>query len=213
MLDHIKIAVAGLLLLAGLVGFYYFSAWPLVARVGMVLAGIAAALRAGLKPVKLNMVVLRATLDRIDELIDYVGRGEGLRLQLIQYMPELTGHRDWMVDIDAVKAHLAARAERVLVRDMHHRRIYCIHGAEVEVVDPVNNSEFCFNCRRIRVTHDGKLKGCLNRSDDLVPARGLSDEGLCEAFRAVVQARVPYYGVYVAEGAAARPASPVRGTA
>ena len=48
MLDHIKIAVAGLLLLAGLVGFYYFSAWPLVARVGMVLAGIAAGIAVGL---------------------------------------------------------------------------------------------------------------------------------------------------------------------
>jgi len=32
MVDHIKIAVAGLLLLAGLVGFYYFSTLPLVAK-------------------------------------------------------------------------------------------------------------------------------------------------------------------------------------
>ncbi len=42
MVDRIKIAIAGLLLLAGLAGFYYFQALPLVARVGMVLAGIAA---------------------------------------------------------------------------------------------------------------------------------------------------------------------------
>jgi preprotein translocase subunit SecE len=47
MVDHIKIAVAGLLLLAGLVGFYYFSALPLVARVAMVLAGIAAGIAVG----------------------------------------------------------------------------------------------------------------------------------------------------------------------
>jgi len=47
MLDRIKIAVAGLLLLAGLVGFYYFQTLPLVARVGMVLAGIAAGIVVG----------------------------------------------------------------------------------------------------------------------------------------------------------------------
>jgi preprotein translocase subunit SecE len=47
MLDHLKLALAGLLLLAGLVGFYYFSALPLVARVGMVLAGIAAGIAVG----------------------------------------------------------------------------------------------------------------------------------------------------------------------
>jgi len=41
MADKIKITLAGLALLAGLAGFYYFSTLPLVARVGMVLVGIA----------------------------------------------------------------------------------------------------------------------------------------------------------------------------
>lgn len=47
MVDHIKIAIAALLLMAGLAGFYYFSTMPLVARVGMVLAGIAAGIAVG----------------------------------------------------------------------------------------------------------------------------------------------------------------------
>ena len=47
MVDRIKIAAAALLLLAGLVGFYYFSTLPLVARVGMVLAGLAAGIAVG----------------------------------------------------------------------------------------------------------------------------------------------------------------------
>ena len=162
-----------------------------------VLAGIEAALRVGLKPVKLNMVVFAYTVEHIDEMIEFVSHGDGLKLQLIQFMPELAGQRDWMVDIDEVKRRLAARADRVLTRDMHHRRIFCFNGAEVEIVDPVYNAEFCFNCHRIRVTHDGKLKGCLNRDDDLVPARDLDDEGLRLAFRKVVANRVPYYGVHV----------------
>src|SRR5438046_7774890 len=80
---------------------------------------------------------------------------------------------------------------------MHHRRIYLFNGAEVEVVDPVYNAEFCMNCHRIRVTHQGELKGCLNRNDDLIPTRGLDDDCLRDAFRRVVANRVPYYGAYV----------------
>jgi GTP 3',8-cyclase len=165
-----------------------------------VLAGIEAALRVGLTPVKLNLVVFRRTVDQIPELIRFVSRNDRLRLQLIQFMPELVGpKKDWAVDIDAVKAWLAARADRVLVREMHHRRIYLFNRAEVEVVDPVYNREFCMNCHRIRVTHAGELKGCLNRNDDLVPTRGLDDAALRAAFRKVVAIRVPYYGGYLTD--------------
>jgi len=162
-----------------------------------VLRGIEEALRVGLKPVKLNLVVFRATLPHIPEMIRFVSRNDGLRLQLIQYMPELVGPKDWSVDIDGVKRWLEGRADRVLVREMHHRRIYQFGGAEVELVDPVYNREFCMNCHRIRVTHRAELKGCLNRNDDLVPTRGLDDRALRDAFRQVVAARVPYYGGYV----------------
>ncbi len=164
-----------------------------------VLRGIDAALRVGLKPVKLNLVVFRRTLPFIPDLIDFIRRREGLRLQLIQFMPELVSARDWSVDIDGVKRWLDSQADQVLIREMHHRRVYQFNGAEVEVVDPVYNAEFCMNCHRIRVTHRGELKGCLNRNDDLIPTRGLDDDGLRVAFRAVVTNRVPYYGAYIPE--------------
>jgi GTP 3',8-cyclase len=164
-----------------------------------VLEGIRAALRVGLKPVKLNLVVFRQTLANIPAMIDYVGQSEGLKLQLIQFMPELVDHTEWMVDIDSVKRWLAAHATRVLVREMHHRRVYVFDAAEVEVVDPVSNPEFCYHCHRIRVTHKGELKGCLNRNDDLVPTRGLDDDGVRRAFRHVITQRVPFYGVYRTE--------------
>ena len=164
-----------------------------------VLAGIQEALRVGLKPVKLNMVVFKQTLPHIPRMIEYIGDGDGLKLQLIQFMPELVDHVDWMVDIDSVKKWLEDRADKVLVREMHHRHIYLFNGAEVEVVDPVYNAEFCMNCHRIRVTHKGELKGCLNRNDDLIPTRGLELDGLRDAFRRVVANRVPYYGAFVKE--------------
>lgn len=161
-----------------------------------VLAGIDAALAAGIAPIKVNFVVFKDTVAQIPEMIDFVGRRKGLRLQLIQFMPEQAGHPDWAVDIAAVRNDLARRAREVIVRDVHRRRIYLIDRAEVELVDPVGNKEFCANCHRLRLTHDGRLKGCLNRDDDLVPTRGLSPDGIRQAFRTVATRRVPYYGVY-----------------
>src|SRR5213083_1028294 len=76
-----------------------------------VLRGIQEALRVGLKPVKLNMVVFKHTLPHIPAMIEYIGHGDGLKLQLIQFMPELVGQQDWMVDIDSLKKWLEARGQ------------------------------------------------------------------------------------------------------
>ena len=170
-----------------------------------VLAGVREALRVGLIPVKLNMVVFRRTVDSVPRMIEYVGGHEGLKLQLIQFMPELVQPDNFAVDLDAVRRWLEEHASRVLVREMHHRRIYLFDRTEVELVDPVRNPEFCANCHRIRVTHRGELKGCLNRNDDLVPTRGLDDAALREAFRRVITTRVPYYGGYITDLAPAPP--------
>ena len=164
-----------------------------------VLRGIEEALRVGLRPVKINMVVFRRSLPFLPDMIDFVSRTDGLRLQLIQFMPELVSAQNWSVDINEVKRWLESKADQVLIREMHHRRIYIFNGTEVEVVDPVNNKEFCMNCHRIRVTHRGELKGCLNRNDDLIPTHGLDEDQLRAAFRSVVMNRVPYYGAYVKE--------------
>jgi len=173
-----------------------------------VLDGLEAALAAGLAPVKVNAVVMDDTLDALPSLLDFVASRDGLELQLIELMPEirhdLAGAR---ADMAKVKAWLAGRADRVEVRAMHHRRIYRVGHAKVEVVDPVGNAEFCAHCSRIRITHDGRLKGCLNRLDDTVPTRGLDDEGVRAAYRSVVRDRVPYYVADARSGRAFAPAA------
>ena len=162
-----------------------------------VLSGLEAALAAGLAPVKINAVLLDETLGELPELVDFVGARPGLHLQLIEVMPELrTDMLPRRVDLARVRAWLKDRAATVEQRSMHHRSVYRLeNGATVELVDPVGNAEFCANCHRVRVTHDGQLKGCLNRLDDYVPTAGLDDEGLRAAFRRVVAERAPYYGV------------------
>jgi cyclic pyranopterin phosphate synthase len=194
-----------------------------------VLEGVEAALDAGLAPVKLNMVVFEKTAGYVPRMVDHVVENDGLQLQLIEYMPELTGHPEWAVDIEDVHDWLAERADRVERREMHGRRRYWMDdgetrgdgtgaagaraGAEtetdaeaatggglVEVVDPVGNEDFCANCHRVRVTHDGYLKGCLNRNDDLRPMGEMTREEIRETFRETVANRVPYYGEYMVRG-------------
>ncbi|MDZ7701697.1 MAG: GTP 3',8-cyclase MoaA [Halobacteriales archaeon] len=162
-----------------------------------VLEGVDAALDAGLAPVKLNMVVFEPTAGYVPGMVEHVAENEGLQLQLIEYMPELAGHPEWAIDIERVHGWLAEQADRVEHREMHDRRRYFVDGGMVEVVDPVGNAEFCANCHRVRVTHDGYLKGCLNRNDDLKSLGGRSKAEMRAALRATVDERVPYYGEYL----------------
>ncbi|WP_114575645.1 GTP 3',8-cyclase MoaA [Saliphagus sp. LR7] len=170
-----------------------------------VIEGVDAALDAGLDPVKLNMVVFEATAGYVPEMVDHVAENDGLRLQLIEYMPELTGNPEWAIDIGRVHDWLAERAVEIERREMHDRKRYWIESEDgdgrgmVEIVDPVGNPTFCANCHRVRVTHEGYLKGCLNRNDDLKPMGEMTRGEIREAFREVVADRVPYYGEYLVE--------------
>lgn len=162
-----------------------------------VLEGVQAALDAGLDPVKLNMVVFEHTAGYVPEMVEHVAENDGLQLQLIQYMPELTGKPEWNIDIERVHGWLAEQADEIERREMHHRSRYWVDGGMVEIVDPVENPEFCANCHRVRVTHEGYLKGCLNRNDDLRPMGEMSREEIRETFRETVANRVPFYGEYM----------------
>jgi len=162
-----------------------------------VMEGVEAALDAGLDPVKLNMVVFEHTAGYVEGMVDHVAENDGLQLQLIEYMPELTGKPEWNIDIQRVHDWLADIADEVEHREMHDRKRYWVNGGMVEIVDPVENPTFCANCHRVRVTHEGYLKGCLNRNDDLRSMGDMTKEEIRETFEETVANRVPYYGEYM----------------
>ena len=162
-----------------------------------VMEGVDAALDAGLDPVKLNMVVFEHTAGYVEGMVDHVAENDGLQLQLIEYMPELTGKPEWNIDIGRVHDWLADVADEVEHREMHDRKRYWVDGGMVEIVHPVENPTFCANCHRVRVTHEGYLKGCLNRNDDLRSMGEMTREEIRETFRETVANRVPYYGEYM----------------
>jgi cyclic pyranopterin phosphate synthase len=161
-------------------------------KLDAVLEGITAALKTGLTPVKLNMVVLAGINDHeIDDFLTFVRGNRNLVLQLIELMHfnECTNHGN----LNSVEDELAARSKQIITRRMHHRKKYCLDGAEVEVVRPLHNTEFCAFCNRLRVTSDGKLKPCLLRTDNHIDIRGKYGTELEELFKKAVSLREPFY--------------------
>jgi cyclic pyranopterin phosphate synthase len=161
-----------------------------------VIIGIDSAVEAGLTPVKLNMVLLKGINENeIDAMMDFIRPYKGkVILQLIELMnidPELS---KYTIDSKALEKSLEERASEVRVRHLHHRKKYVIDGVEVEFVRPMDNSEFCAHCSRLRVTADGKFKPCLLVHDNLVDLSGArSPEEIEKLLRLAVSRRKPYY--------------------
>ena len=165
-------------------------------KIENVLRGIDAALEADLTPVKINMVVMDGINDHeIGDMIRYV-QGKAMVLQLIELMDfkhrsELRGS-----NLRLIESTLEGLSNRTTANTLHNRKKFQINNAEIEIVRPIDNTEFCMNCNRLRVTSDAKLKPCLLRNDNLVDVRGidkLSDERALKLIMSAVTRREPYY--------------------
>jgi cyclic pyranopterin phosphate synthase len=164
--------------------------------------GIKEAVRCGLTPVKLNMVVMKdINHNEIENLIDFSNK-TGTVLQLIEFQELERGAEYYDTlhyDLVPVEKMLTERSKEVVEREMHLRKIYHLkNGAQVEVVRPMHNTTFCAYCTRLRVTSDGKLKACLMRDDNHVPLASLIRNGepyevIAGAFREAVSLREPYW--------------------
>jgi cyclic pyranopterin phosphate synthase len=166
-----------------------------------VLDGVKAAVEAGLNPVKLNMLVLRGVNDfQVAEMIDFA-REVGAVLQLIELEPiniSSEYYATYHKPLGEYEEMLKQKAVKIETRKyMQNRRIFHLQDVKVEVVHPIENTDFCWHCTRLRVTSDGKLKPCLMRNDNtvdiLTPMRnGATDKELVELFKLANQRRQPY---------------------
>ena len=165
-------------------------------------AGIEAADEAGLKPIKLNFVVMKGlNSDEIPEMLR-LSADTGAILQLIEYQRLERGVERWgdlYYDLTPLERMWDVEAVKIVEQEMHRRKRYTLaDGATVEIVRPIHNTVFCNNCNRLRLASDGRLKPCLMRSDNLVPAvqllrMGASKEKLVGAFRRATSLRAPYW--------------------
>ncbi|MFL6287904.1 MAG: GTP 3',8-cyclase MoaA, partial [Actinomycetes bacterium] len=179
-------------------------------RISDVMAGIAAAKDAGLKPVKINTVLMRDVND--DEVVDLVSwaLSEELELRFIEQMPLDAQHawsRQEMVRADeilqAIRAAFAIEpAEAPRGSDPAERwTVQSQDGSLRGLVGVIGSvtRPFCSACDRVRLTSDGQLRNCLfarDESDLRGPLRqGATDQQLIDAMRLCLAAKKAGHGI------------------
>ena len=160
-----------------------------------VMDGVDAAIDAGLRPVKINVVMMRGLND--DEIVDFAnyGRKKGVTIRFIEFMP--------LEAADVWTDRLVVPAEEIIetisgafpiepvVRGTEpaERWRYSDGKGEVGVIASVTKP-FCETCDRVRLTAEGQFRTCLFAVDEF-DMRALlrseaSDEALVDAISAAV---------------------------
>ncbi len=134
-----------------------------------VLAGIDAARKAGLDPIKINAVIVRGHNE--DEVADFAAfaREYDVKMRFIEFMPLDSGHewsREDVVSGKEIRERISERFPLVRVdvargSDTSSRYRFA-DGApgEIGIIAPVTEP-FCGACSRIRLTADGQIRTCL----------------------------------------------------
>lgn len=143
-----------------------------------VLKGLNAAEKAGLLPVKINMVPIRGLND--DEITDFahITLATPRHVRFIEFMP--IGSRDlWNEDMYISTDDIKTTVERIAplipvhLRKNGPARYFRFDGA-LGVIGFISalTHHFCGDCNRLRLTADGKLRPCLfsETEIDLKPA-------------------------------------------
>jgi cyclic pyranopterin phosphate synthase len=131
-----------------------------------VLAGIDAAVAAGLDPVKVNCVVMRGVND--DEIVDLArfGRERGVTVRFIEFMP-LDAQGGWRRDQVVAQREIVDAVHRVYPLEAVRRgsepaeRFRYLDGAGEVGVIPSVTEPFCDACDRVRLTSEGRMRNCL----------------------------------------------------
>jgi len=174
-------------------------------RLADVLAGLAAAEAAGLRPVKVNSVLMRGVNE--DEAPDLLrwALERGYHLRFIEQMP-LEAHDSWRrADMVTAPEVLDALRREFTLRPLGGRgsapaELFSVGGgpAAVGVIASVT-APFCAACDRVRLTADGQVRDCLfarAESDLRGPLRaGADDEELARRWVAAVAGKRRGHGV------------------
>jgi len=173
------------------------------------IAGIEAAVAAGITPIKINAVLLRGLNDtEAPELVRW-SLERGYELRFIEQMPLDAQHawtREHMITADEILASLeavydvrpdgeargSAPAERFLVDTGDGV------AGRVGVIGSVTRP-FCGDCDRVRLTADGQVRNCLfarTESDLRASLRGgASDDEIVDRWRTAMWGKAPGHGI------------------
>ncbi|NPA62991.1 MAG: GTP 3',8-cyclase MoaA [Methanococci archaeon] len=163
--------------------------------VNRVINGIKKAVDVDLTPIKINFLATSINISDLKNIMEFC-KDVGAILQIIEFIPLNKDLKKYYVDITPIENEIKEKADKIITRKfMQNRKKYIVDGLEIEFVRPMDNTEFCLHCTRIRLTYDGYLKPCLLRDDNLVdiltPLR--KGEDLEKYFVECIKRREPYF--------------------
>jgi cyclic pyranopterin phosphate synthase len=139
-------------------------------------SGIEAARRAGLAPIKINVVAIAGFND--DEILDFakLTLRDSLQVRFIEFMP-IGASNGWQpeqcIPSSEIKKRLESFSPLIPLgngKNTHDgpARLFKIPGAAgtIGLISPVSD-HFCTSCNRQRLTADGKLKTCLFSEEEV----------------------------------------------
>lgn len=160
-----------------------FAAITRIGSLDDVLRGIQAAEEAGFTRLKLDTVLMGGIND--DEVGDFLELTlthdwEVRFIELMPMGPCAAWDASCFLPVGTIQERFPQLQE---IEPNGVARRFRLPGAKgtVGLISPISH-EFCADCRRIRVTADGKLKGCLHSREEL-PLRGLHGDALEQAIR------------------------------
>lgn len=164
-----------------------------------VLAGIEAAARAGLQPIKINTVVMRDFNEDEIERFALLARNTGYSVRFIEFMP-LDAQESWAAEKVVPSTEVLARIASIypIERIDDVAAPAALYGfadgspGSIGVISSVTEP-FCDSCDRLRLTADGQLRSCLfalGETDLRGPLRnGAAEEELLALARVCVEGK------------------------
>lgn len=149
-----------------------------------VLAGIEAARRAGIGPIKLNTVLMKGFNDHeIMDLVEFAIRGS-MHIRFIEWMPTAAEihkvRENRFLSVDFPKHLIQEKYGFIPDESEPHApaRTFGIRGTQTKVgfISPLSNA-FCPMCNRLRLKANGMMKTCLHGKEDL-DLKSLLREGI-----------------------------------
>lgn len=133
-------------------------------RLSDVFNGIDAAVSAGLRPVKINVVLLHGLLPgEVDEFIG-MAKEKPVEVRFIERMPVGCLPSEGYVSSDRIRDRiLSLPGVRVAVDGMPSAAVtYQVPGfsGTLGIISPISR-KFCSDCNRLRISADGRLRNCL----------------------------------------------------
>ncbi|MEM0895664.1 MAG: GTP 3',8-cyclase MoaA [Verrucomicrobiota bacterium] len=166
---------------------------------GKALAGVDAAIGAGIESVKLNCVLMKGRTEaELFALLDFA-REKGVKLRFIELMPVST--QEVLKEDRFFTAGLAKRIIELKTGELRFRPDIITNGPSryfevpetgqvIGFIGAMTDFHFCERCNKLRLTCDGKLRPCLGSHLEFdvrdVLRSGASDEAIADVIRTVV---------------------------